>query len=62
MPLTPRTTLGSYSITAKISEGGMGEMHRAPNTKLDRELDAALKVSPSRSTSNVAPLAHERKR
>ena len=55
MPLTPGTTLGSYSIIAKIGAGGMGQVYRATDTKLDR--DVALKVLPEAFTSDPDRLA-----
>ena len=55
MPLEPGTTLGPYSVIAKIGEGGMGEVYRARNTKLDR--DVALKVLPQAFTDDPDRLA-----
>ena len=55
MPLNPGTTLGPYEVTAKIGEGGMGEVYRARDTKLDR--DVALKVLPQAFTDDPDRLA-----
>jgi len=44
MSLQPGTRLGSYEVTALIGQGGMGEVYRAKDTKLGR--DVALKVLP----------------
>ena len=55
MPLTPGTTLGPYKVTAKIGQGGMGEVYRARDTKLDR--DVALKVLPQAFTDDPDRLA-----
>ena len=53
--LEPGTALGPYEVTAKIGEGGMGEVYRAHDTKLDR--DVALKVLPEAFTSDPDRLA-----
>jgi len=55
MPLEPGTTLGPHSVTAKIEEGGMGEVWQARDTKLNRNV--ALKVLPEAFTSDPDRLA-----
>ena len=44
MPLTNGTRIGPCQITGVIGAGGMGEVYRARDTKLDRSV--AIKVLP----------------
>ena len=55
MPLSAGIRLGSYEIVALIGAGGMGEVYRARDTKLNR--DVAIKVLPDRFASNPDRLA-----
>ena len=45
MPLTPGSRLGPYEVTALLGEGGMGQVYRATDTKLKRQI--AIKVLPA---------------
>ena len=69
MPLTPGTRLGPYEILAPIGAGGMGEVWKARDTRLDRTV--AVKVLPAeigsdsdrqrrfeREARSVAALSH----
>jgi Tol biopolymer transport system component/predicted Ser/Thr protein kinase len=51
MTLSPGTRLGPYEIGAPIGAGGMGEVYRAKDTRLDRTV--AVKVLPSHLSSSA---------
>jgi len=53
--IAPGARLGPYEITAKLGEGGMGEVWRAHDTKLER--DVAIKVLPAAFTEDAERLA-----
>ena len=55
MTLATGTRLGHYEITAQIGVGGMGEVYRATDTKLKREV--AIKVLPASVAGDPERLA-----
>src|SRR3979409_1806311 len=55
MPLSVGEKLGLYEILGLIGAGGMGEVYRARDTRLGREV--AIKVLPSAPTSDPERLA-----
>jgi hypothetical protein len=55
MSLSPGTRFGSYEVAAQIGAGGMGEVYRARDIKLNR--DVALKVLPDSFVNDPDRLA-----
>ena len=54
--IAPGTKLGSYEVLSSLGAGGMGEVYRARDIRLNR--DVALKVPPG--TEIYAEGAHQR--
>ena len=62
MPLASGARLGTYEISALIGAGGMGEVYRAKDTRLDREV--AIKILPqlvAQDPERLARFEHEAK-
>jgi serine/threonine-protein kinase len=60
MPLASKTKLGHYEIQASIGAGGMGEVYRATDTRLKR--DVAIKILPeafAQDSDRMARFARE---
>src|SRR5215470_2686571 len=52
MPLVPGTHLGPYEIQCPLGAGGMGEVYRARDTRLERSV--AIKILPAHLSSDPA--------
>ena len=57
--MTPGSTLGPYEIVSMLGAGGMGEVYRAKDTKLGR--DVALKILPASFTDDPERVARFRR-
>src|SRR5436853_6136337 len=55
MPLAPGVRLGAYEVIALLGAGGMGEVYRARDTQLNR--DVAIKILPEASSADADRVA-----
>jgi serine/threonine protein kinase len=53
MTLTPGSRLGPYETVAVIGSGGMGEVYRATDTRLEREVAIKLLAGEFRSNEDL---------
>src|SRR5262249_12220635 len=69
MPVSPGTRLGPYEIVSPIGAGGMGEVYKARDTRLDRSVavkllpaefahDAHLQLRLEREAKTISQLEH----
>jgi serine/threonine protein kinase len=59
MTLSPGTRLAAYEILSLLGTGGMGEVYRAKDTRLERAV--AIKILPSADPELKARFEHEAK-
>ncbi|HEX2463707.1 MAG TPA: protein kinase, partial [Thermoanaerobaculia bacterium] len=55
MPVTPGTRFGAFEVLSPLGKGGMGEVYRARDTRLGREV--AIKVLPEALAQDPERLA-----
>ena len=53
--MEPETVLGAYRILSPLGAGGMGEVYRANDPKLDREV--AIKILPKEMSTDPERIA-----
>jgi serine/threonine-protein kinase len=57
--MTPQSSIAHYRVTAKLGEGGMGQVWRATDTRLNR--DVAIKVLPEAFADDADRMARFRR-